>query len=97
MSKSERIAAHIESLERIAKAAEAEGRYNEAISATSHVLNRLEGLPVARNINMDGNTLGALSDAELRDELARLDRAAAALTPGDAPASLSHGPADVVH
>jgi hypothetical protein len=64
-SKSERIARHIASLERIAAAAEAEGRYNEAITATTHALNRLEGLPVARNINVTAGDVKDLSDEAL--------------------------------
>ncbi len=39
------------------------------LAATIALLNRLEGLPVARNVNMTTNSAANLSDDELADEL----------------------------
>lgn len=97
MSKSERIAAHVARLERIADAAEAEGRYNEATTATTAALDRLEGKPVARNINVNADDLAGLSDADLHAELARLHGEATAPAGGTAPEGLPGRPDNLVH
>src|SRR6202000_10689 len=43
------------------------------VRATEAWLNRHEGMPVARNINLNVDDVRALSDADLAAELARLD------------------------
>lgn len=43
--------------------------------AVRETLNRVDGMPVARNINLTVNDMSALSDADLDAEIARLARA----------------------
>lgn len=73
-SVSERMAMHLARLERIAERAEAEGRYNESISATTHAMNRIDGTPVSRNINVQVDDVAGFDDATLTSRRAELER-----------------------
>lgn len=46
------------------------------VSAADKLLDRLEGKPVATNVNITRNDFAAMSDAELASELARMEREA---------------------
>jgi hypothetical protein len=61
---------------------------NEAASAETRLrasamgLDRIEGTPIARNINVNSDDISKLSDAEIAAELARLGRNGAKTAPG---------------
>lgn len=72
-------------------------READRVNAGVAFLNRVEGMPVARNLNLNGE-LFDLTDDELRDELDRLAAGSGAVPgdpPGIAPAPGAAGPADV--
>lgn len=46
------------------------------VSAADKLLDRLEGKPVATNVNITRNDFSSMSDAELASELARMEREA---------------------
>lgn len=48
-------------------------REETQLSAAVALLNRIEGLPVARNVNLAVDDLSRLTDAELEAEIARLN------------------------
>jgi len=72
-------------------------READRVNAGVAFLNRIEGMPVARNLNLNGE-LHDLSDDELRDELDRLSAGPGAVTgdpSGIAPEAGAAGPADL--
>lgn len=71
-------------------------REETQVRATEAWLNRHEGMPVARNVNLNVNDAERLTDDELRAELARLGGAVADPAAGDAPPAMPGEPADVV-
>lgn len=56
------------------------------VQAAQALLNRIEGMPVQANLNVNTDDVSRLSDDELRAELARLGGDAAAAATGDAAA-----------
>lgn len=82
LSKAERIARLQDNLEHLALYGENE---NVRVSASNHLLNRLDGMPIARNINVNADDLASLSDADIAAELARLGGAGIEAAAGDAP------------
>ena len=72
---------------------------NEAtrVQASTHLLNRLDGMPIARNINVNADDLSALSDADIAAELARLGSSGTETPAGDAASSRKARLGGVVH
>lgn len=62
LTKAERIARLQDNLEHLALHAEAE---NVRMQASNHLLNRLDGMPIARNINVNAGNVKDLSDEAL--------------------------------
>ena len=72
-------------------------REETQLSAAVALLNRIDGMPIARNLNANVDDLAALSDDALRAERERLDRAMREVSAGGVAPTLPDGPDGVVH
>lgn len=73
---------------------------NARVAASVAVLNRLEGMPLARNVNLNVNDASSLTDDEIAAELNALTsraRAAAGIDAGNDAPELPKQPLGVVH
>ena len=80
LERAERIRRHHENLDAIAF--NPEMLASARVAASVHALDRLEGKPVQPTINANVDDVSRLSDADIRDELARLLRAGVAAGEG---------------
>ena len=90
-SREERVAEANEKLTHLMRGAELE---TTQLAAAVALLNRLEGLPVARNLNMQVNALDNLDIGQKRAILGALDRPG---DPGPGPEAIPSGPASTRH
>ena len=72
-------------------------RQETQLSAAVAFLNREEGTPIARSITVQTDDLASLSDAELAERLAHLERVAAAAGDGAAQAPRAAKPGSMVN
>lgn len=77
-----------EMLERLYLLAMEGNREETQKAAAEALLNRLQGMPVARNLNANTDDISRLSDGDLIAELARAERATAAAGAGTAETDL---------